>query len=825
MPKQLLLVDVLLPLPLPGTFTYAVPEEYADTVDIGKRVVVQFGKRKIYTALVWSVKQNNSMLADYKYILSVLDDSSIVVPIQYEFWQWLSDYYLSFLGDVMNAALPASFKLQSESSVVMNPRFDGDISGMNEKEIRILDALSINKILTLTEITEILQQKKVIHLVNTLIEKGVICMEEELQHKYKPKLEEYIKITETYANESNLKLLLDKLQKKANKQFELIMAYLSFQGFGSIEYEIKKETLLSKVSASTAILNAMIKKGIFQNHRKEITRLVDSEYEIDKMPELTDAQNDAMNKIYELWNDRKVVLLHGITASGKTEIYIRIINEYIKEKKQVLYLLPEIALTAQIINRLKRFFGSRIFVYHSRYTNNERAEIWMNLLKTNVNNDFCIVLGARSSIFLPFKNLGLIIVDEEHEPSFKQYDPSPRYNARDAAIYLAKLHNANVILGSATPSIESYHNAMTNKYGLVELNQRYFDVKLPEILIVDTKEAAKKRLMKSHFSQFLLEHIHEALARKEQVILFQNRRGFSNRIECSQCHWIPQCKNCDVTLTYHKASNLLKCHYCGYAIPPPDKCPVCNNTKITLFGFGTERIEEEIKLYLPDAHVARMDLDTTRSKNAYFKIINDLEDGSIDILVGTQMISKGLDFENVSLVCILNADTMLNFPDFRASERSYQLMAQVSGRAGRKNSRGKVIIQSYNPYHNIIRYVIENDYKSMFKDENLQRLNFNYPPFFRLIRLTLKHKDKKFLDIAADVLSYKLRTIKNILVLGPEYPLISRIKLYYLKDLLIKIPKNIDLQGIKLQIIAEINTFNTSEQAKNLRIAIDIDPL
>ena len=823
-------VEVILPLPVPGLFTYRVPYEMNGSIEKWKRVVVQFGKKKIYTAIVVNILETPPPNYSVKYILSILDQKPVMNSIQYNFWKWIADYYMSEPGEVMNVAIPSALKLASESKIVLNPDFDGDYDSLNEKEYLIAEALDIQKQLTLTEVENIVEQKKVIPLIKTLIEKRLVLMEEELKEKYKPKIESYIQLASEYKDEAKLGELFDQLEKRAYKQLEVLMAFIQLSGFGrDDERKVEKKELTAKIEKSNSAINSLVKKKVLEVYKETISRLED--FEASSQPaniDLSETQSIALKEVQEGLTEKGVTLLHGVTSSGKTEVYIKLIEEALQRGKQVLYLLPEIALTTQIINRLRKYFGNRVGVYHSKYNENERLEIWNNVLNPGSDDletsNFKIILGPRSALFLPFSNLGLIIVDEEHDQSYKQYNPAPRYNARDAAIILAKMHNAPILLGSATPSLESYFNTKTGKYALVNLQNRYGNVLMPEIFVADLKKETRQRTMKSHFSSFLLEHINEALKEKEQVILFQNRRGFSLRLECDTCHWMPECKNCDVTLIYHKHFNQLKCHYCGYSRRVPERCDSCGSTHLHMRGFGTEKIEDELGIIYPEAKIRRMDLDTTRSKNAYQNIITDFEERRIDILVGTQMVTKGLDFDNVSIVGILNADSLISFPDFRSFERSFQLMSQVSGRAGRKSKRGKVIIQSFNPYHSVIRNVIDHDYLAMYSSQILERRNFKYPPFYRLIQLQLKHKDPRILNDAARELAVMLRQILGNRILGPEYPMVSRIRNYYLKNILIKLEKP-DLKKHKAQILKTIDTFRGQAAFKSIRVAVDVDPV
>jgi len=830
MERITLFADVLLPLPLPGYFTYRIPYELNDFIQTGQRVVVQFGKKKIYTALVRRIHADPPKVSDIKYVLSILENEPLVNEMQFTFWEWMALYYMCTPGEVMNSALPAALKLASETKIVLNPSFDGDISNMNEKEILIADALNVQKVLTITDVSKIIEQRSAITLIKNLIEKNVVLLEEELVNSYKVKTETFVRLSEKYKDELLLKEAFDLMEKKAPKQLEILM-YVYSKTLQAKEKttRISRPEMLKELNLSAAQLNALVKKGICELYTADISRLEQTDDDERTNVIFSEDQQTAYESVAKGFTEKDIVLLHGITSSGKTEIYIKLIEEAVNKGKQVLYLLPEIALTTQIINRLRKAFGNMVGVYHSKFSDNERVEIWNKVLLNSPGNaanegTYQIVLGARSALFLPYHDLGLIIIDEEHDNSYKQINPAPRYNARDSAIYLAKLHNAKTLLGSATPSLESYYNAKNDKYALVALNKRFGGVMLPEIFVADVKEETKKRHMKSHFTPFLLENIGEALKNKDQVILFQNRRGFSVRLECDICHWIPECKHCDVTLTYHKKSNQLICHYCGYSINIPERCPACNNNKILMHGFGTEKLEEELPIFFPEAKVKRMDLDTTRSKHGHQQIINDFEDRKIDILVGTQMVTKGLDFENISMVGIMNADSMISFPDFRAFERSYQLMAQVSGRAGRKQKRGKVIIQTYNPYHAVIRYVIDNDYTAMYESQIAERHTFKYPPVYKLIEISLRHKNADKLNRSAKEFATVLKKSFGQRVLGPEFPVVSRIRNEYIKNILVKFEKDISLTKAKSVLTDHIETFKADKDHTGVRVVIDVDP-
>lgn len=829
MERITLFAEILLPLPIQGTFTYRVPFELNEFIKVGQRVAVQFGKKKIYAGLVKHLHQN---VPEYtpKYILHLLDEEPLVNDFQFRFWDWISSYYMSTTGEVMNAALPSAFKLASESKVLLSPTFLPDHDILEEYEYKITEALLLKKRLTIGEIGKTLGFQNVLPFLKKMIEKKMLVLEEELTDGFKPRKEKYVRLSETYMEEEKLQVILDELGKRAFKQLELLMAFISLSKvFHADIQEVKKSDLLQKAKAGQAALKSLIDKGIFEEYQKTVSRLdEDLEEEASRELRLTDHQNEAVDQIKTGFESNKVVLLHGVTSGGKTELYIRLIQEAIKKDQQVLYLLPEIALTTQIISRLKKFFGNEVGIYHSRYSKNERAEVWNNIAGLDQSTEikkYKIILGPRSAVFLPFTKLGLIIVDEEHDYSYKQFDPAPRYHARDAAIFLATLHKANVLLGTATPAIESYYNAMNGKYTLVELNKRYGGMKMPKIEVVDMRNEHRRRLMKSHFSSVLFNQMKNALDEQQQVILFQNRRGFSLRIECEQCNYIPVCRNCDVTLTYHKRSELLKCHYCGYSNTIPSTCPDCGSTNLKMQGFGTEKVEEELSILLPEAKIDRMDLDSTRSKNAYHRIITDFENRKTDILAGTQMVTKGLDFDNVQVVGVLSADNMLSFPDFRAHERSFQLLSQVSGRSGRKYKQGKVIIQAWQPEHPIIHFVVAHDYKAMYKSQLTDRERFNYPPYYRLIIIRLKHKRAELLNEAAKVLGIEFRSVFGSRIIGPEYPLVARIKSYYIKQFILKVPRNKSHASAKEHLQKAVENYRKLGKYRSVIIQFDVDPV
>ena len=780
------------------------------------RVAVPFGKTKIFTAIVFEIHQNKPTAYKAKEIHQILDEEPIITEKQLEQWKWISEYYICSLGDVMRAAIPNALLLESETIVLKNEKFEEE-EKLNDDEYLIFEALQQQSVLKIEEISKILNKKNVLPVIDTLLDKGVLTLKEELFQQYKPKLIKYIRLNVKYKQEEKLNDLLKEFNR-AKKQREVLLTFFSKQA--SSQKPIKEKDLRDSAQASSAVVKALIDKEIFEIYTIQKDR-VTFDNKIIALKELSDEQNDALKNIKHSFINKEVSLFHGVTSSGKTEIYAHLIQEVIDKGKQVLYLLPEIALTTQIISRLQNFFGDKISVFHSKYSINERVEVWNNLIQKK--DKAQIILGVRSSVLLPFSNLGLIIVDEEHETSYKQFDPSPRYHARDTAIVLAKFHQCKILLGSATPSVESFYNVKQNKYGYVRLDRRFGNVLLPEIELVDIKEKHRKKRMTGHFSDRLLKLIEEALAEKEQVILFQNRRGYSPIVECTTCGVAPQCTNCDVSLTYHKYRHELRCHYCGFHRVMPTVCPACENPTLDTKGFGTEQIEIELQSLFPDSKVGRMDLDTTRGKYGYHKIITAFQEQEIDILVGTQMLTKGLDFQNVTLVGVLNADNLLNFPDFRAHERSYQLMVQVSGRAGRAKKRGKVAIQTFNPYHQILQQVTTNDYENMYNDQINERHSFHYPPLIRLIKITLKHKDFNKVNNASEWLGKSLKNSFHENVLGPTSPAISRIRNQHLKTILIKLPKSQSLKQSK-EIVQKIkNSFQSIGEFRPVRFVVDVD--
>ncbi|MDY3266323.1 MAG: primosomal protein N' [Phocaeicola sp.] len=816
-------VDVIVPLPIANLYTYSLPSSLENTVKEGCRVVVPFGAKKYYTAIVVKIHYSDPEEYETKDVSEVLDESPALLPRQLPFWKWVADYYLCTLGDVYKAAMPSGMKLESETLVEYNPDFTAT-EPLPEKEQRILDILSVDTEQCITQLERAGNIKNILPAIKSLLEKDAIHIKEELKRSYKPKTEARVRLTEDMRTEDAVRKLFDSLAR-APKQLAVLMKYLELSGWmqeGKLPLEVTKKNLVEASGATPSVLSGLIDKNIFEVYYHEIGRLSAAKTETVPLNPLNEAQQTAFNSIMSSFFKKDVCLLHGVTASGKTEIYIHLIEEVMKVGKQVLYLLPEIALTTQITERLKRVFGNRLGIYHSKFPDAERVEIWQKQLSEN---DYDVVLGVRSSVFLPFRRLGLVIVDEEHENTYKQQDPAPRYHARSAAIMLASMYGAKTLLGTATPSIETYYNATHGKYALVELKDRYMHIQLPEIEIVDIKELARKKRMSGHFSPFLLQKMREALENREQIILFQNRRGFAPMIECRTCGWVPKCKNCDVSLTYHKGLNQLTCHYCGYTYNVPKSCPACGGVELINRGFGTEKIEDDIKQIFPQAVVARMDLDTTRTRSAYEKIISDFQNGRTDILIGTQMISKGLDFDRVSVVGILNADSMLNYPDFRSYERAFQLMAQVAGRAGRKHKRGLVVLQTKSPDLPVIHEVVTNDYIKMYDEQTAERSMFKYPPFYRLIYVFLKHRKEDVLDEAAVCMASYLRSGLGDRVLGPDRPPVGRIQTLYIKKIVIKIEQQLSMSKVREYLHQVQRAIIEDERFKSLMVYYDVDPM
>lgn len=818
-----LFAEVILPLPLLNTFTYSVPDELKKECKVGKRAIVSFGIRKKFTAIIASLHYSAPTEFKVKEIEALIDEKVFINKKLLQLWAWAANYYLCSQGDFYKASVPSALRLSSETIFVANKDYEISAEKITEIEKKIYQHIAACQAINLKKLEKQFNQKGWSKSLHCLIEKGALFTKEEIsKQKVKVAVEKIIQAN-FKSDERAIQGIFEKL-KKAKKQLELFNFFVeNYLKKGILEVE--KTMFLSASKSRSSVLKGVVEKNIFVEIEQEVSaKEICKTENLDRAKKLNEHQEEALNKIDEQFAKFSTVLLHGVTSSGKTEIYIHLIIRALKEKKRVLYLLPEIVLTSQIVQRLKAVFGKNLGVYHSKVSEKERLELWNNLQQNN-ENTFKIIIGVRSSILLPFNDLGLIIVDEEHENTYKQFEPNPRYNARNLAVVLAKIHCAKVLFGSATPSIENYYNAQKGLYGLVELTKRYKNIELPEILLADIRKAYKKKQMYGIFSPLLLQEMEKALSQKEQIILFQNRRGFSPYLICKDCSWIPTCKNCDVSLTYHKHSNRLICHYCGFQMTSVSECKSCKSANVQTKGFGTEKIEEEVGLIFPKAKINRLDLDTAKSKLAYEKIIQKFEQKKTDILIGTQMISKGLDFENVSLVGILDADSMLSYPDFRAYERSFQLMIQVSGRGGRKNKRGKVIIQTNDVNNNIINHVIKNNYVKMFEEQIAERNKFIYPPFVRLIKITLKHKNKEKTLNAAFSLFKEIEKIQNIIVLGPISPIVSRVQSYYLQQLLIKIPKNNMQTSLKSEILKKCETLLQKPTFKQVFIIKDVDPL
>ncbi len=828
-----LFIDVIVPLSVANKFTYCVPKEMNEFIAVGKRVIVQFGKTKFYTAVVYNVHNNPPKDYAAKYIDSILDDEPIVTAAQLQLWDWISHYYVCNPGDLMNAALPSGLKLSSTSHITINPDFSLDempYDYFTDKEHAVLEALMVNASLSFEDVSVMLSLKTVQVFISKLIKKGAIVIYEEIKDKYKPKLVDYIGVNPTLLNsELQLKEVLDALEKKAFKQAEVLLSVLHLLKTDETAKQlglVKKSVLLK--TFDSAAIKGLVKKEVLIETELETSRLLfDNKEKTNKT--LNDFQVQAVKDIEQQFESKQAVLLHGVTGSGKTEIYSELINKVIAQGKQVLYLVPEIALTTQLINRIRAVFGNSVGIYHSKFSENERVEIWNSILHEGDDKldakHFNIVLGTRSALFLPFNNLGLIIIDEEHDNSYKQQDPAPRYHARDAAMYLANLHKAKVLLGTATPSFESYYNALHNKFGLVRIAERHGNASLPTTVVCDLKKENQQHQNKGIFSHQLVTAITQALAKKEQVILFQNRRGFAPYTECTSCNWIPHCTHCDVALIYHKQTNKLSCHYCGYTMQPPNACGACGNNNLKYKGFGTEKIEEEIEILFPSAKVARMDLDTTRSKYAYKQLIDEFELGNIDILVGTQMVTKGLDFDNVSVVGVLNVDSVLNFPDFRSYEKAYQLIVQVSGRAGRKDKKGTVYVQTNQPEHAVINHVLADNYLQFYQSQINEREQFHYPPFTRVIELSVVSKDVVVVNDIAQQLANQLKPLFGGMMLGPEFPLVAKIKDQYHKRILLKINREYSPTQVRNLLKQEIDTLQYNNKKSIYRLQVDADPV
>lgn len=817
--------DVILPLPLADQYTYKIPSDLEKSVVRGCRVIVHFGKKRFYTAIVSEVYDTPPKTnSEIKEIFAVLDATPILRRPQLRFWQWMANYYLCRLGDVYKAALPSGLKIESETSVTRNPDFETDVP-LKPNEQAVLYAFAKEKEkLTLSDLEKKTGLRNIVPIVASLMAKGAVEVNEELKRGYVPKTETYVRLASEYKQEEKMQEVFDSV-RRAKKQEQLLVCFLDLSHALNpvLEQEISKKELLEKSGQSASVLESLLKRGVLETYEKEVSRLQMRVCRLQEPNPLSDAQKEALWKIQDTFREKNICLLHGVTSSGKTEIYIHLIRQVLNAGRQVLYMLPEIAITTQITERLGKLFGEQLLVYHSKFSDNERVEVWNRLLHAH---SPMLILGVRSSLFLPFSDLGLIIVDEEHETSYKQQDPSPRYNARNAAMVLAGMHGGKTLLGSATPSIDSYFNALSGKYGLVELKTRFGTHQSPKVIPVNIKELKRKKQMKHPiFSPPLIQSMRQALDNGEQVILFQNRRGFAPITECKECGWVPRCVNCDVSMTYHKYHNNLVCHYCGYTIRLPEICPSCGSSNFQMQGFGTEKVEEEIALLFPDVNVERMDMDTTRTRTAYERIIGDFDKGKTQILIGTQMISKGLDFGNVGVVGILNADGLMNYPDFRAHERAFQLMLQVSGRTGRRDKQGTVILQTSQPEHPLIQMVIRSAYREMVDWQLSERSIFHYPPYFRLIVLVLRSKNEAVLQDLSRCYAEKLRSQLGNRVLGPVTPPVSYIQTWYIRKIVIKIETAAAIQpmrGFLESVYTEMQHFPTFRQ---IMLHYDVDPL
>ena len=819
-----LFADLILPVPVPRLFTYRVPRAMSEMIKVGARVIVQFGKNRVITAVVANIHSNPPAQYQAKYILELLDDEPIITTHQLELFKWVSEYYLCNIGEVLNVAMPAGLKITSQSRIQHNPEFDYE-ELLTDQERYILDEIKKHVTLSYEEVARLVNQTNITAIIKSLVGKHAVILFEEVKERYQPKIVKKVRLKAAFTSENSLMDLTASLDKTP-KQQDILMRYLSHvpvHNNAELNQKGLDKTIFSKDNGvSDSALKTLIKKGVFEEFEIVVSRFSDIPGGASPEINLTESQKTAFEQIHESFSEKEVVLLHGITGSGKTEVYIELIKQALEGGTQVLFLLPEIALTTQIVVRLRKVFGDQMGIYHSKFSDNERVEVWKGIL----DGKFQFVVGVRSAIFLPFDNLGLIIVDEEHETSYKQHDPAPRYHARDVAVIMAYMHKAKTLLGSATPSLESYFHARSGRYGLVEMKQRFGNAALPTFLLVDTKKEKKQRTMKNEFSSVLLQHLESNLTNKEQTILFQNRRGYSPYMQCEECSWISECNNCDVSLTYHMKARELRCHYCGHKEEVPRTCPACGSTRVKTIGYGTEKIEDELHQLLPAARVQRMDLDTTRAKNAYQQIIHEFEQGGTDILVGTQMVSKGLDFDNVSMVGIFDADRIIHFPEFRASERAFQMLTQVSGRAGRRADKpGKVLIQTANPAQKILERIIENDYVGMYEAEIVEREQFHYPPFTRLIKITTKHIDEATSKRASTVLAEKLTAnLGKSRVLGPEPPLVERVRNQFLFDILIKLEREkINFKAAKSFIQEKVIDILTDKTIKGVQIIIDVD--
>jgi primosomal protein N' (replication factor Y) len=814
--RQTLFIEVLLPLNLQNTFTYRVPFELNEEIEVGKRVSVPFGKKKVMAGVIVAIGDKPPEKYEAKYIFDVVDNTAIVSEDQISFWNWLARYYMCSTGLVYNAAMPAGLKLEGESILTLHP--DANLNQeLDPDEDIIIQALHSSIELSVTQANAIVKTNRIHKIIQSLYLKGLVLLKEDLSAQYKPKKKKHLQIHPDIRNDEALNDLFNQLEKRAKEQLKVLMTFIAKH---TVDGEVEKQAFASN-DISKSALTSLINKGIIVQDEREESRLDFSEE--DKKPEeLNEDQQRAYQEIQAAFEMKKPVLLYGVTSSGKTHIYIHLIQEALQKSEQVLYLLPEIALTSQLIERLAVYFGTQLVVSHSKFSNNERVEVY-NEIKAGKP---LLIVGTRSAVFLPFQNLGLILVDEEHEGSFKQFEPAPRFNARDTALYLASKKPCPIVLGSATPAIESFYNAQKNKYALVKLTKRFANARQPEMVVVDMAQQKKQKRNKGVFSDTLLDAIEQTHKNGKQTILFQNRKGYVPVLECNICSWTPKCKHCDISLTFYKYQNNLRCHYCGYTEDVVHQCKACGNTGIELIGYGTERIEDELKLQLPELKIKRLDYNTTRHKNAHQKIIQDFAQGKIDVLIGTQMVAKGLDFDDVNTVGIINADHLINFPDFRANERTFQLLTQVAGRAGRREDLGTVYIQTSKPNHFIVEQLVNGDYEGMYAAELAERENFDYPPFYRLIKITLKHKDALELYKLGQKFKHYLLPHFGDKLLGPEKPYVSKIRNMYLLNFVLKLAKDSKDLSKNKQILAYlINQLKLQKEFKTSRIVVDVDPV
>ncbi len=816
--------NVILPLPISGSFTYSVPSIYEDEIEVGSRVLVQFGKKNYYTGIVELVHNNQPSGYEVKEIMMVLDAKPIVRHPQLKLWNWLAEYYLCSVGEVYKAAVPSGLKVESETYILLNSDYEYDENvNLTERMALIIQLLDRNGRMKISEIERETGFKNLGTLVNKMLEIGLVLIDERIVDKYRARKETLVRLNCDRNDNEALHGFFD-IVKRARQQEKMLIAYLDLSAWmqSATPKEVLKSDLLERSGASPAVLKGLVDKGVLEIYKKEINRFTVDVSESAELPQLSNAQLAAYNSILDKWKENKVTLLRGVTGSGKTEIYSHLINDVLNLGQQVLYLVPEISLTTQLTSRLQKIFGKRLLIYHSKFSDNERVDVWKKLLSTH---EPLIVLGVRSSVFLPFAKLGLVIVDEEHESSYKQYDPAPRYNARDAAIVLASMHGAATLLGSATPAVETYYKAKNGRFGLVELLERFDGIRMPEVKVVDMRDQRKRKECRGLYSNPLLVASRKALGEGKQVIMFQNRRGYAPMVECKECAWVPKCKNCDVSLVFHRNIRELRCHYCGYSMTLPNLCPVCGQDSVETYGYGTERIADDLNEIFNEYRVARMDLDTTRNKDAYEDIIEDFSSHKTDILVGTQMVTKGLDFERVRVVGVLNADSILNYPDFRSNERAFNMIEQVAGRAGRKNEVGEVYVQTTDPNNQIIEKVKTHDYEGYYVEQIDERQRFAYPPFTKIVNIYLKHKDERMVNSLAVNYVLELRKIFGNRVLGPEKPIVGRVANYYIQSIMLKMEANASMRKVKdlLRTVYERVSID-----KNMRSAIlyyDVDPV